>query len=187
VVVAFLRHADTRCIIQTPANPLGAREAQQLENWDTVADSRNTNANLIRVDNDALLEWLQENNSSPNRDRIKDHPCLNCGHPHTGLGGLMQSDGRIAVKVYCASCHEAISGALRVPPILRDAIDIIVRKHHIPCEVTDCTSEYSQTHHVFPTSIDWDLGVIYPTVQLCEHHHSLWHQMTRIAVGGTMR
>jgi hypothetical protein len=153
-----------------------------------MSDIINRNAVLLRVvEANGLLEWLEENNSPANLRYIYDHPCTHCSYPKTGLGGLRQSDGRIAVKVYCARCHRAISGSLRVPDALRDRISIIREKKHHPCQVDGCSDIFSQTHHVFPHSIDWELSWKYPTIYLCEYHHRLWHQKTGIATGGKTR
>lgn len=146
-------------------------------------DSINRNADLIRVDDKELIEWLQENNSTGNFDPDAESTCWECGSHEIGLGGLVQTDGRIAIKFYCAKCHRSQSGALRVPEIIRNAIGLLIHKKHQPCQVQGCGQAYSQAHHILPKSVDWDLAWIYPTVNLCVFHHRLWHDMTGIATG----
>lgn len=127
------------------------------------------------------------------RDRImRDNPskywellsdtCRRCRSRSIGLGGYLQRDGRIAVRMYCGDCYRVQTTDLKVPEEIRAAVGIIWRNDGEPCSVQGCGEVYSQEHHVLPKSVDADMAYRYPTVWLCVYHHSLWHEMTGIGL-----
>jgi hypothetical protein len=147
-----------------------------------MANGRTEMMHLLRI-GDELLEWMLENNHQANLEAILFASSCGCGSADTGIGGVRQIDGRMFYKLFCDNCRRSRSGALRVPKQLREVIGTIKERDGTPCEVRSCKERFSQTHHVFPSSIDWQLARDYPTIQLCEHHHRLWHQMTGVATG----
>ena len=147
-----------------------------------MAKSLTKTTRLFRIGGE-LLEWMLENNHQANLEPLLSASPCGCRSADTGIGGVRQIDGRVFYKLFCDNCGRSRSGALRVPKQLQEAIATIKERDGAPCEVRSCKERFSQTHHIFPSSIDWQLSTDYPTVQLCEHHHRLWHQMTGVATG----
>jgi hypothetical protein len=138
------------------------------------------NARLLVPDGHALSRLLKDN---PYRyDQLVAHNCRYCGAEAIGLGGYLQSDGRIAVRMFCGECHKDQTGDLKVPQEIRNAVGIIWRKDGKPCQVYGCGNIYSQMHHVLPRCIDANLAGMYPVVWLCIEHHRMWHELTGVGV-----
>ena len=134
---------------------------------------------------DDLWEILQENINPYHLDRIHEN-CRRCDAFNHGLGAQINADGRRQVNAYCVRCHTKITSVLKIPRSLREKVPVISHSMNArPCVVRGCDSPYSQDHHIFPQSIDYEYAWLYPTVSLCEHHHRLWHDMTGIATGGS--
>jgi hypothetical protein len=138
------------------------------------------NARLLAPDGHVLERLLRDN---PFRyDQIVAHECRHCGAAALGLGGYLQSDGRIAVRMFCGNCHEDQTGDLKVPTEVRNSVGIIWRKDGRPCQVHGCGNIYSQMHHVLPRCINETLATRYPIVWLCVDHHRMWHELTGIGI-----
>jgi hypothetical protein len=154
----------------TGANP---KESQMRKYLDR-------NARLLAPDGHVLQRMLKDNPFRYNQ--IVADRCRHCGAAALGLGGYLQSDGRIAVRMFCGNCYEDQTGDLKVPQEIRNAVGIIWRKDGKPCQVYGCGDVYSQMHHVLPRCIDATMAERFPTVWLCLMHHRMWHELTGIGI-----
>lgn len=141
----------------------------------------------LHINDDELREIISENVNKYHRDEIFSD-CWQCGQNYPGLGAQVNADGRIQIKAYCTCCDHALHlGPLRVPKELRERIPIIKKSvgDLRACSYRGCSSPYSQTHHILPSSIDWEESCRFPTVPLCVEHHALWHKLTGLGLSTT--
>ena len=145
-----------------------------------MSDYIDRNVRLVALDG-RVRERILKDNPSKHGDLLRRR-CRKCGNDRLGLGGYLQRDGRIAVRMYCADCFRVQTTDLKVPDEIRNIVGIACGNVGKPCQVHGCGDVYSQRHHILPWCIDSEMAWRYPTVYLCVYHHRLWHEKTGIGV-----
>lgn len=101
-----------------------------------------------------------------------------CPHFNKYTGRLIQRDGGIQIKDYCPDCNQVLSGAKKATKLLRLTLPIF-RDNRVdpdtPCDRCGVI-EFLQCHHWAPRALFGEDAETWPTSDLCQDCHCLWHR-----------